>query len=94
MSEKRPMLLVFAGPNGSGNSTITQYFDKIGTYTNADEMVASTQMSNEDAAKIRSPIRFNSSDELFPTLTPPFRPKTNFTVLQAKYSFYTRTNGK
>ena len=26
MSEKRPMLLVFAGPNGSGKSTITQYF--------------------------------------------------------------------
>ncbi len=59
MLNKKPMILVFAGPNGSGKSTITQYFDKVGTYTNADEIVAATGMSNEDAAvfaekKIRS----------------------------------------
>ena len=50
MLNKKPMILVFAGPNGSGKSTITQYFDKIGTYTNADEIVAATGMSNEEAA--------------------------------------------
>ena len=51
MSEKKPMVLVLAGPNGSGKSTITQYFDKIGTYTNADDIVAATGMSNQEAAE-------------------------------------------
>ncbi|MGN0711100.1 MAG: hypothetical protein ACI4LO_04990 [Anaerovoracaceae bacterium] len=50
MSNKKPMLLVFAGPNGSGKSTIKQYFEIVGTYTNADDIVAATGMSNEDAA--------------------------------------------
>ena len=36
------MVLVFAGPNGSGKSTITQYFEKVGEYTNADDIVPST----------------------------------------------------
>ena len=40
------MILVLAGPNCSGKSTITQYFEKIGTYTNTDDIVASTEMSN------------------------------------------------
>ena len=51
MSIRKPMILVLAGPNGSGKSTITQYFEKIGTYTNADDIVATTGMSNEEAAK-------------------------------------------
>ena len=50
MSERKPMILVLAGPNGSGKSTITQYFDIVGTYTNADDMVAATGMSNQEAA--------------------------------------------
>ena len=54
MSEKKPMVLVLAGPNGSGKSTITQYFDKIGTYTNADDIVAATGMSNQEAAVLSS----------------------------------------
>ena len=52
MSIRKPMILVLAGPNGSGKSTITQYFEKIGTYTNADDIVAATGMSNEEAAKL------------------------------------------
>lgn len=35
MSIRKPMVLVLAGPNGSGKSTITQYFEKVGEYTNA-----------------------------------------------------------
>ena len=31
MSERKPMVLVFAGPNGSVKSTVTKYFDKVGT---------------------------------------------------------------
>jgi predicted ABC-type ATPase len=60
MSERKPMILVFAGPNGSGKSTITQYFEKIGNYTNADDMVAATGMSNENAAKLADEKRYHS----------------------------------
>lgn len=54
------MILVFAGPNGSGKSTITQYFDKVGTYTNADEIVAATGMSNEEAAVFADKKRYEA----------------------------------
>lgn len=60
MLNKKPTLLVFAGPNGSGKSTITQYFDKVGTYTNADDVVAATGISNEDAAVLVDDKRYNS----------------------------------
>ena len=50
MLNRKPMVLVLAGPNGSGKSTITQYFEKVGVYTNADDIVMSTGMSNENAA--------------------------------------------
>lgn len=60
MSEKRPMILVLAGPNGSGKSTITQYFDIVGSYTNADDMVAATGMSNEEAARRADEMRYRS----------------------------------
>lgn len=60
MSIRKPMILVLAGPNGSGKSTITQYFEKIGTYTNADDVVAATGMSNEEAAKLVDSKRYAS----------------------------------
>lgn len=60
MSERKPMVLVLAGPNGSGKSTITQFFDIVGNYTNADDMVASTGMSNEEAAVLADKMRYRS----------------------------------
>lgn len=60
MSVKKPMVLVLAGPNGSGKSTITEYFEKAGTYTNADDMVAATGMSNEEAARLADEKRYAS----------------------------------
>lgn len=72
MSEKKPMVLVLAGPNGSGKSTITQYFDKIGTYTNADDIVAATGMSNQEAAGFVDHKRYeaieNGEDFTFETV--------------------------
>lgn len=62
MSDRKPMILVFAGPNGSGKSTITQYFDKVGTYTNADDVVAATGMSNQEAAEFVDKMRDDSID--------------------------------
>lgn len=29
MQNRKPMILVLAGPNGSGESTITTFFDKV-----------------------------------------------------------------
>lgn len=60
LSDKKPMVLVFAGPNGSGKSTIKGYFNIVGEYTNADEMVAATGMSNEAAAKEADRKRYES----------------------------------
>ena len=51
MSTKKPMALVFAGPNGSGKTTIKDYFEIVGEYTNADDIVKSMGISNVDAAK-------------------------------------------
>lgn len=72
MSTKKPMVLVFAGPNGSGKSTITPYFEKIGEYTNADDIVASMGISNEDASRIVDEKRyssiFNKQDFTFETV--------------------------
>jgi predicted ABC-type ATPase len=57
------MILVLAGPNGSGKTTITQYFEKVGEYTNADDVVASTGMSNEDAARFVDKKRYDAISE-------------------------------
>ena len=52
MSTKKPMILVLAGPNDSGKSTITKFFDVVGEYTNADDIVAATGMDNLAAARM------------------------------------------
>lgn len=74
---RKPMLLCFAGPNGSGKSTITKYFDIVGEYTNADDVVSSTGMGNEEAAKFVDQKRYDS-----------IKAKSDFTfetVLSSKY---------
>lgn len=63
MSTKKPMILLLAGPNGSGKSTITQYFEKVGEYTNADDVVASTGMDNAEAAKFVDKKRYAAISE-------------------------------
>lgn len=72
MLNKKPMILVLAGPNGSGKSTITQYFEKVGVYTNADDVVAATGMDNEAAAKFVDELRYreiaNKQDMTFETV--------------------------
>ncbi len=63
MLTKKPMVLVLAGPNGSGKSTITHYFDIVGEYTNADDVVASTGMDNVEAAIFVDKKRYKAIDE-------------------------------
>lgn len=60
MQNKKPMLLVLAGPNGSGKSTITTFFEKVGRYTNADDIVATTGMDNMEAAILVDRLRYES----------------------------------
>ncbi len=72
MQIKKPMVLVIAGPNGSGKSTVTDYLDLVGEYTNADEVVKTTGMSNEDAAIFVDKRRYeaieNNKDFSFETV--------------------------
>ncbi len=60
MQNRKPMLLVLAGPNGSGKSTITTFFEKVGKYTNADDIVATMGMDNMDAAILADKLRYES----------------------------------
>ena len=63
MQNRKPMILVLAGPNGSGKSTITTFFDKVGKYTNADDVVATTGMDNMEAAVLVDKMRYESIDK-------------------------------
>ncbi len=63
MCNRKPMILVFAGPNGSGKSTITNFFEIVGKYTNADDIVASTGMSNIEATVHVDRLRYKSIEK-------------------------------
>lgn len=63
MQNRKPMVLVLAGPNGSGKSTITTFFEKVGKYTNADDIVASTGMDNMEAATLADKMRYESIEK-------------------------------
>jgi len=55
--DKKPEVIVFAGPNGSGKSTITTMANIIEPYINADNIKASIQCSDWEAAKRATALR-------------------------------------
>ncbi len=63
MQNRKPMILVLAGPNGSGKSTITTFFEKVGKYTNADDIVSATGMDNMEAAILADRMRYESIEK-------------------------------
>ncbi len=62
MTDKKPLLVVFAGPNGSGKSTISTNIDKPERYTNADEIVKNGDMTNIEAAEYVNRKRYEAID--------------------------------
>jgi predicted ABC-type ATPase len=52
-----PEILVFAGPNGSGKSTVTQAWEKAGLYINADDIKATRDCTDLEAAEEAERLR-------------------------------------
>ena len=52
-----PVVLVFAGPNGSGKTTVTKGFDIIGEYINADNIKKQQMCTDLEAAQYATALR-------------------------------------
>ena len=56
-NEKLPEIIVFAGPNGSGKTTITKMAKVIEPYINADDIKRTNNCSDLEAAQIAEKMR-------------------------------------
>ena len=52
-----PEVMVFAGPNGSGKTTITKLSKTVGQYINADDIKRASLCSDMEAAKQAEKLR-------------------------------------
>ena len=59
MSQKNrlPEVMIFAGPNGSGKTTITRMAKTVGVYINADDIKKSIACSDLEAAQKAEELR-------------------------------------
>ena len=55
--DSTPVVLVFAGPNGSDKSTATKGFDIVGTYINADDIKKKQGCTDLEAAQFATALR-------------------------------------
>ena len=53
----KPVILAFAGPNGSGKTTITRNLPVVGTYVNADDLKAEYSLTDLEAAAQAEALR-------------------------------------
>lgn len=56
-NDKKPEIIVFAGPNGSGKTTVTMLAKIIQPYINADEIKKNLLCEDLEAAKIAEDLR-------------------------------------
>ena len=54
---RKPIVLVFAGPNGSGKTTVTRGLPMFGTYVNADDIKAVYEITDLEAAQQAEMLR-------------------------------------
>jgi len=86
----KPLILVFAGPNGSGKTTITKHLRCYGVYINADDLKKEYSLTDIEAAQkveaLRNKLLENRADFTFETILSTER---NLLLLQkAKKSGY------
>ncbi len=65
---KKPVVLVFAGPNGSGKTTVTNSISIIGVYVNADDLKKEFNLTDIEAAQAADSLRnelLNKGDDFF-----------------------------
>ncbi len=59
MGDKKPIILVFAGPNGSGKTTVSRRMTPFGVYINADDLKKEYNMTDLEAAQLADLLRDN-----------------------------------
>ena len=57
MGKRKPIVLAFAGPNGSGKTTVTRKLPVVGTYINADDIKKEYGLTDLEAAQQAESIR-------------------------------------
>jgi len=55
--DTKPLILIFAGPNGSGKTTVTRRLNIVGTYINADDLKTEYNLTDLEAAKMAEAFR-------------------------------------
>jgi predicted ABC-type ATPase len=79
----KPIVLVFAGPNGSGKTTAVQGFTVFGAYVNADDLKTEYSLTNLEAAQqaelLRNALLNKRVDFSFETV---LSTKRNLTLLK------------
>ena len=58
-AQRKPLLLVFAGPNGSGKTTVTRALKTFGTYVNADDLKNEYGLTDIEAAQRAETLRYS-----------------------------------
>jgi predicted ABC-type ATPase len=72
MDKNKPVVLAFAGPNGSGKTTVTKKLPVIGTYINADDIKIEYGLTDleaaENAESFRNALLERNADFSFETV--------------------------